>query len=53
MFFIKDADANWIPCGPKQHGAVQITMQDLAAKGLGSKVLQVWAFSFPFCKILS
>jgi vacuolar protein-sorting-associated protein 4 len=28
----------WVPCGPKQPGAVQISMQELAAKGLAKKV---------------
>lgn len=27
-----------MPCGPKQPGAVQTTMQELAAEGLASKV---------------
>lgn len=38
MFFIKTSDNMWVPCGPKQRGAVQTTMQELAAKGLASKV---------------
>ena len=38
MFFIKTSDGMWMPCGPKQPGAVQTTMQDLAAKGLAAKV---------------
>lgn len=38
MFFFKSADGTWIPCGPKQSGAIQITMQDLAEKGLAEKV---------------
>lgn len=28
----------WMPCGPKQQGAVQITMQELAGQGLAAKV---------------
>ncbi|EPS63792.1 hypothetical protein M569_10992, partial [Genlisea aurea] len=38
MYFIKTSNDLWMPCGPKQHGAVQITMQELAAKGFGSKI---------------
>ena len=38
MFFIHDSDDMWIPCGPKIPGAVQISMQDLAAQGLAEKV---------------
>lgn len=39
MYFVKTPDDLLMPCGPKQPGAVQTTMQDLAAKGLASKVL--------------
>lgn len=38
MFFYKNSDNMFIPCGPKQPGAVQITMQELAAQGLASQV---------------
>lgn len=38
MFFFSAPDGTWIPCGPKQPGAIQITMQDLAEKGLAEKV---------------
>lgn len=38
MFFIKTPSGSWVPCGPKQPGAVQITMQELAAKGLAAQV---------------
>lgn len=38
MFFINTPNDMWVPCGPKQPGAVQISMQDLAGKGLASKV---------------
>ena len=40
MFFIKTQEGLWVPCGPKQPGAVQITMQELAAQGLGEKVVK-------------
>ncbi|CAH2038589.1 unnamed protein product [Thlaspi arvense] len=39
MFFFKSADGMWIPCGPRQSGAIQITMQDLAEKGLAEKII--------------
>uniref|UniRef100_A0A0R0H530 MIT domain-containing protein n=1 Tax=Glycine max TaxID=3847 RepID=A0A0R0H530_SOYBN len=39
MFFFKNPEGMWIPCGPKQQGAVQTSMQELAAKGLASKIL--------------
>ncbi|KAG6552254.1 hypothetical protein Mapa_006104 [Marchantia paleacea] len=29
----------WMPCGPRTSGAVQTTMTELAAKGLGSQIL--------------
>lgn len=41
MFFFKSPEGMLIPCGPKQQGAVQTTMQELAAKGLASKVLKM------------
>jgi vacuolar protein-sorting-associated protein 4 len=40
MFFFKDPEGMWIPCGQKQPNAVQITMQDLATQGLASKVFK-------------
>jgi hypothetical protein len=39
MFFVKTSNNMWMPCGPKQPGAVQISMQELAAQGLASQVL--------------
>lgn len=39
MFFIKNSNNVWVPCGPRQPGAVQTTMQELAEQGLAS---QVW-----------
>lgn len=38
MFFFKADGDMWMPCGPKQPGAVQTTMQELASKGLAAKV---------------
>ncbi|KAL0460063.1 UNVERIFIED_CONTAM: protein SUPPRESSOR OF K(+) TRANSPORT GROWTH DEFECT 1 [Sesamum latifolium] len=37
MFFIKTSNGTWMPCGPKQPGAIQTTMQELAAEGLAAK----------------
>lgn len=55
MFFFKTADGAWIPCGPKQPGAVQITMQELAAQGLASQVfillILIYAFIVCICVI--
>jgi len=45
MFFFKNSEGMWIPCGPKQQGAVQTSMQDLATKGLASKVFNVYMYS--------
>ncbi|MED6222378.1 Vacuolar protein sorting-associated protein 4B [Stylosanthes scabra] len=39
MFFYKNPEGMWTICGPEQQGAVQVTMQDLASKGLSSKIL--------------
>jgi len=41
MFFFKNSEGMWIPCGPKQQSAIQITMQELAAKGLASQVFKL------------
>jgi len=38
MFFFKADGDMWMPCGPKQPGAIQTTMQELASKGLAAKV---------------
>jgi len=38
MFFLKTPDGLWIPCGPKQPGAVQTTMTELASQGFGSQI---------------
>lgn len=40
-FFTQTSNGTWIPCGPKQRGAEQTTMQELAARGLASKV-DIW-----------
>ena len=38
MFFVNNSSDIWVPCGPEQPGAVQITMLELAARGHASKV---------------
>ncbi|MED6205252.1 Vacuolar protein sorting-associated protein 4B [Stylosanthes scabra] len=53
MFFYKNPEGMWVPCGPKQPGAVQTTMQDLAAKGLASKILPPPITRTDFEKVLA
>ncbi|WVZ01211.1 hypothetical protein V8G54_027280 [Vigna mungo] len=53
MFFFKNPDGMWIPCGPKQQGSVQTTMQDLATKGLASKILPPPITRTDFEKVLA
>ncbi|CAI9118481.1 OLC1v1020059C1 [Oldenlandia corymbosa var. corymbosa] len=38
MFFVNTSSGLWMPCGPQQSGAVQTSIQELAAKGLASKI---------------
>ncbi|KZV47162.1 hypothetical protein F511_05213 [Dorcoceras hygrometricum] len=53
MFFIKTSNDTWIPCGPKQQGAVQITMQELAAQGLAAKIIPPPISKTDFDKVLA
>ncbi|KAL4189019.1 hypothetical protein AMTRI_Chr08g163420 [Amborella trichopoda] len=53
MFFVKSASDMWMPCGPKQPGAVQTTMQELAAKGLASLILPPPITKTDFDKVLA
>ncbi|RYR43061.1 hypothetical protein Ahy_A08g039490 isoform B [Arachis hypogaea] len=53
MYFYKSPDGMWIPCGPKQPGAIQTTMQDLASKGLASKILPPPITRTDFEKVLA
>lgn len=53
MFFMKTPSDTWVPCGPKQSGAVQTTMQDLAAKGLASKITPPPISKTNFDKVLA
>ncbi|PKI40531.1 hypothetical protein CRG98_039091 [Punica granatum] len=53
MFFIKTPNDLWVPCGPKQSGAVQISMQELAAQGEASKILPPPISKTDFDKVLA
>ncbi|KAJ9699478.1 hypothetical protein PVL29_008190 [Vitis rotundifolia] len=53
MFFINTPNDMWVPCGPKQPGAVQISMQELAGKGLASKILPPPITKNDFDKVLA
>ncbi|XVF69153.1 hypothetical protein PTKIN_Ptkin11bG0058000 [Pterospermum kingtungense] len=53
MFFYKTPNDMWMPCGPKQPGAIQITMQDLAAKGLAAQILPPPISRSDFDKVLA
>ncbi|KAK1354603.1 protein SUPPRESSOR OF K(+) TRANSPORT GROWTH DEFECT 1 [Heracleum sosnowskyi] len=53
MFFVGLNDGTWVPCGPKQRGAVQTTMQDLAARGLASKIVPPPISRTDFDKVLA
>ncbi|KAL2334007.1 hypothetical protein Fmac_015220 [Flemingia macrophylla] len=53
MFFFKNPEGIWIPCGPKQKGAVPTTMQELAAKGLASQILPPPITRTDFDKVLA
>ncbi|KAL3828557.1 hypothetical protein ACJIZ3_017359 [Penstemon smallii] len=53
MFFIKSSNDTWIPCGPKQPGAVQITMQELATEGLAAKIIPPPISKTDFDKVLA
>eukprot|EP00246_Nothoceros_aenigmaticus_P003816 TRINITY_DN15018_c0_g1_i1.p1 TRINITY_DN15018_c0_g1~~TRINITY_DN15018_c0_g1_i1.p1 ORF type:complete len:439 (-),score=84.63 TRINITY_DN15018_c0_g1_i1:657-1973(-) len=43
----------WVPCGPRQPGAIETSMQDLATKGLASKILPPPIAKVDFDKVLS
>ncbi|XP_052204931.1 protein SUPPRESSOR OF K(+) TRANSPORT GROWTH DEFECT 1 [Diospyros lotus] len=53
MYFVKTPDGILVPCGSKQPGAVQTTMQDLAAKGLASKIIPPPISKVDFDKVLA
>ncbi|KAI3750819.1 hypothetical protein L2E82_21669 [Cichorium intybus] len=52
MFFIKTSDDTWVPCGPRHPGAIEITMQDLAAQGQAEKILPPPISRTDFDKVL-
>ncbi|CAI9096222.1 OLC1v1032310C1 [Oldenlandia corymbosa var. corymbosa] len=53
MFFVKTSDGLWMPCGPKQSGAVQTTIQELAGKGLAAKITLPPLSKMDFYKIMA
>ncbi|XP_019246608.1 PREDICTED: protein SUPPRESSOR OF K(+) TRANSPORT GROWTH DEFECT 1-like isoform X2 [Nicotiana attenuata] len=53
MFFTQTSNGTWVPCGPKQPGAVQTTMQELAAKGLASQIIPPPITKTDFDKVLA
>lgn len=53
MFFYKTNDDVWMPCGTRQPGAVHITMQELAAKGLAAKIVPPPITRIDFDKVLA
>ncbi|XP_075484835.1 protein SUPPRESSOR OF K(+) TRANSPORT GROWTH DEFECT 1-like isoform X1 [Primulina tabacum] len=53
MFFIKASNGTWMPCGPKQPSAVQISMQELAAQGLAAKIIPPPISKTDFDKVLA
>ncbi|KAK1582023.1 hypothetical protein Q3G72_011098 [Acer saccharum] len=52
-FFCKTSYDMWMPCGPKQPGAVQISMQELATQGLASQILPPPITKTDFDKVLA
>ncbi|KAH9606432.1 hypothetical protein KSS87_002830 [Heliosperma pusillum] len=53
MFFYKTKHDTWEPCGARQPGAVQTTMQDLAEKGLAAKIVPPPIARVDFEKVLA
>ncbi|GLU19206.1 hypothetical protein SLE2022_354680 [Rubroshorea leprosula] len=53
MFFLKMANDMWMPCDPKELGAVRTTMQELATKGLAAKILLPPITRADFDKVLA
>ncbi|KAL0460781.1 UNVERIFIED_CONTAM: protein SUPPRESSOR OF K(+) TRANSPORT GROWTH DEFECT 1 [Sesamum latifolium] len=53
MFFVNTSNGMWMPCGPKQPGAVQTTMQELAAQGLAAKIIPPPISRTDFDKVLA
>ncbi|KAH9611258.1 hypothetical protein KSS87_009727 [Heliosperma pusillum] len=53
MFFYKEKNDIWVPCGPSKPGAIQTTMEDLAAKGLAGKIVPPPISRTDFEKVLA
>ncbi|KAI3450701.1 hypothetical protein Pfo_007366 [Paulownia fortunei] len=53
MFFVKKSNGTWMPCGPKQPGAIQISMQELAAQGLAAEIIPPPISKTDFDKVLA
>ncbi|CAI5970497.1 unnamed protein product, partial [Closterium sp. NIES-65] len=49
----KDGDVCYMPCGPREPGAIQTTMEELAAQGLGEKIVPPPIMKSDFDKVLS
>ncbi|KAI5575471.1 hypothetical protein BDE02_10G213000 [Populus trichocarpa] len=52
-YFMKSSDGMWVPCEPKQRGAVKTTLQELDAQDLASKVLLPPITRADFDKVLA
>lgn len=52
-YFVKTSNGIWVPCGPTQRGAVQVTLQELEAQGLASKILPPPISRTDFEKVLA
>ncbi|XP_024029230.1 protein SUPPRESSOR OF K(+) TRANSPORT GROWTH DEFECT 1 isoform X1 [Morus notabilis] len=52
-FFRKRSSGMWVPCKPTKRGAVEITLQELDAQGLGSKILPPRIKRSDFAKVFS
>ncbi|CAK9179104.1 unnamed protein product [Ilex paraguariensis] len=53
MYFTKNSDGTWTPCGPKKSGAVQISMQELAEQGVASQIIPPPIAKTDFDKVLA
>ncbi|CAN1316216.1 Protein SUPPRESSOR OF K(+) TRANSPORT GROWTH DEFECT 1 [Linum perenne] len=53
MYFFKTPTGMWVPCGPKQVGALQMTTQDLATTGEAAKILPPPISKNDFDKVLA
>uniref|UniRef100_A0A803NW22 AAA+ ATPase domain-containing protein n=1 Tax=Cannabis sativa TaxID=3483 RepID=A0A803NW22_CANSA len=52
-FFRKTSKGMWVPCEPTKRGAIEITLQELDAEGLGSKILPPPITRADFDKVLT